>query len=168
MLNPLIQHRLMCVCTCACMCVRVLMCVCAHVPMCECAHASVFVWAWVWPCMNECAGIRGSQKRTLVPANGVMKDCCWDSNPGPVQEQDIFLTTGLPLQTPRLILHLWISQSAPLITSCTQCLHDHGFMKYFNTLSMCFSTSLLVNYSLFVFPCGLQNILISLEIVWLC
>ena len=52
----------------------------------------------------------GSQMRALgSPGNGVMNSCkstcgCWESNLGPLEEQQVFLTTewSLPLTTPNL------------------------------------------------------------------
>lgn len=106
-----------------------------------CVSLNICAHSWVQVPMEDKRGC-------WIPGTWVTQ--CGESNPGPVQEQEVFLATELSLQTPRLILYFWIFLSAPLITSCTECLNGHSFIKYFNTLKMCFSTIFLVNYTIFL------------------
>lgn len=77
---------------------------------CFCLHVCLYT-----RCMPDVMSFRGSQKRVSDPIELKLTDGCkpsfvhWESNPGSLKEQQVFLTTGTSFQP----LHSHITYSWP-------------------------------------------------------
>jgi hypothetical protein len=121
-----------CVCVCVCVCVFLFVCLCVY--MCVCAFLSsppptpppftVFCL-----CTKSMQWLWRPEKRCLIPWNWSTDWCgmpcwCWELNPGPLEEHQVFLTADPSLQP---FFELWAkvctSRHTWTFSTCALCLY---------------------------------------------